>query len=135
MRLNSPPPPPAVPLPMRAARAVTLLVDPEPLRCAARGLLLCGAACTLQAICTPGEIYRLQTREDPQIAILSAELGAEELTDVARHVRRRWPHARILVIGHAEGLLDDPLYDETVTAEFSPEELLKAIERCKQYPC
>jgi len=61
--------------------------------------------------------------------ILHNTLSSFELEDASRFIRRRWPHARILVLHSGEGFLEDALYDERVALTVAPGVLLAAIER------
>jgi len=106
-----------------------LLVDPDPRCLEARWLLLSGSRSQAQTACTPCEVYGVQLDGEPEIAVLSDSLGSFQLQAVAEYVRHRWPRARILVIGPTAPLLEDQLYDERVADEFSPTELLAAVEK------
>jgi hypothetical protein len=61
------------------------------------------------------------------LAVLSDSLGSIGLRNVAEDVRRQWPLARVLIIGAAQVVLDDPLYDEAVERRISSADLLVAL--------
>jgi hypothetical protein len=75
------------------------------------------------------ELWAIPSQESIQVVILHNTLSAVELEDASRFIRRRWPHAQILVLRRGVGLLDDALYDERVAPAVAPELLLAAIER------
>ena len=115
---------------MGAGRETALLVDIDPDVLEARWLLMSGdhqSASTLP----PRELYEMNEEWEPQIAVLSDTLGPFQLPEVAAYVRRRWPRARILVVGEASLYLEDQLYDENMTGWFSPAEFRAAVERCR----
>ena len=48
---------------------------------------------------------------------------------VASHARRRWPSAKVLLLGTLVTELDDPLYDEVVYPGFNSSGLLEVSRR------
>jgi hypothetical protein len=80
---------------------------------------------------SPGcrELWVIPQKESIQVVILHDSLSSFELEDASRFIRRRWPHARILVLRRGEGFLDDALYDDRLVPTVVPEVLLTAIER------
>ena len=75
------------------------------------------------------ELWAIPKPDSIQVAILHDTLSSFELEDACRFIRRRWPHARILVLRSGEGFLEDALYDERVALTAAPEVLRAAIER------
>lgn len=61
------------------------------------------------------------------LAILSDSLGSFSLRSMAEDISRQWPQARIPIIGAAQAVLDDPLYDEAVDRRIFQAELLTAL--------
>ena len=61
------------------------------------------------------------------IAVIKSEGNRRELEGKAQQIRRRWPHAGILLVCSSPDALDDHLYDERVPAGISPQDLLTAI--------
>jgi hypothetical protein len=74
-------------------------------------------------------LWVIPKQESIQVVILHNTLSLFELDDASRFIRRRWPHARILVLRRGEGFLDDALYDDRLAPTVVPEVLLTAIER------
>jgi hypothetical protein len=103
--------------------------DPHLLEAITPVLSFCGASVVMT--CTPHAIYSRQLSVgEPGLFVLSDALGSLHLRAVAEQVRRRWGRSKILVIGPAIPMLDDPLYDESVPASFSQTEFLRAVRRC-----
>jgi hypothetical protein len=75
------------------------------------------------------ELWKMPTQESIRVAILHNTLSSFELEAACRLIRRRWPHARILVVSRGESFLEDPLYDDRVAPTLAPELLLTTIER------
>jgi hypothetical protein len=48
------------------------------------------------------------------LAVVSDTLGHTGLVDATRLVRKQWPAARILVLGHTSFVIEDNLYDEVL---------------------
>jgi hypothetical protein len=75
------------------------------------------------------ELWRIPTQESVHIAILHNTLSAFEAEAACRLIRRRWLHARILVVSAIESKLEDALYDDRVAPSASSEVLFTTIER------
>jgi phosphatidate phosphatase APP1 len=71
----------------------------------------------------------LHETEKVSVAVLDLSSSEHELRQNTEHIRRRWPDAEILLVGDNLDHLDDPLYDERVSAEIQPSELLTVVER------
>ncbi|WP_216850099.1 hypothetical protein [Granulicella sp. L46] len=63
------------------------------------------------------------------LVTISLSPSQTEAAKVAELVRRRWPTARILLLGTLSAAIDDPLYDEIVDARFNPSALVEACQR------
>ena len=74
-------------------------------------------------------LWAIPKQELIHVAILHNTFSSSELEDLCRFIRRRWPHAGILMIHRGEGFLDDTLYDDRVVPNADPEVLLSAIQR------
>ena len=64
-----------------------------------------------------------------RLAVLSETLGWSILRSAAENVRRTWPRARILVLGAAQRVLDDPLYDEAADCQITSINLLSVLQK------
>jgi hypothetical protein len=72
-------------------------------------------------------VWKTPTDESIQVAILHNTLSDFEMEACCRLIRRRWLHARILVVSIEESHLEDALYDDRVAPNASPEALFAAI--------
>jgi len=107
-----------------------LLVEPDVHLLPVRRRLLARAEYTVRAVCTAGQVFELDGEDAPHIVLLSDGVGEFQLNALAEYVRRRWRHARILIVGEATPALEDHLYDETVARGAGAEEFLAAVEKC-----
>lgn len=74
-------------------------------------------------------LYALPQHENFEIAILHHSLSMSVVREAAQYVRRRWPQAKILLIGAGTNALDDPLYDERILPGLSQDILLAALNQ------
>ncbi|UWZ83602.1 hypothetical protein [Occallatibacter riparius] len=72
--------------------------------------------------------FSVNETEAISVAVLEHTESKGDLRRSAEYVRRRWPDARIILLGHRGDLLEDQLYDERVTPGIHPPELLSVIE-------
>lgn len=63
------------------------------------------------------------------IAVLGLSSCDRELRRSAEYIRRRWPDAQIIYVGHQSALLEDQLYDERVPPESDAQGLLGVVNR------
>ena len=75
------------------------------------------------------DLYKAESNQSCEIAVLLPTLLEVELMEVAHLVRRRWPKARILIVRREEWWIDDALYDDRLTPSADPQMLLDAVER------
>jgi hypothetical protein len=87
----------------------------------------------VQSALTSIEVFRLSKDYNPRTVVLCGTLGAFHLQAVAEYARRRWPRARIIVIGKAWELLADELYDASVATDFTLPELQSTVEKCRTH--
>ncbi|MGD0940688.1 MAG: hypothetical protein ABR905_13370 [Terracidiphilus sp.] len=106
-----------------------LSVGPVDFGCMVHDALLDGPNPHLSIAPSYRELWAISKQESIQVVILHNTLSSFELEDASRFIRRRWPHARILVLHSGEGFLEDALYDERVALTVAPGVLLAAIER------
>ncbi len=74
-------------------------------------------------------LWAIPKHERIHAVVIHCTFSLSELKDSCRLIRRRWPHAGILVVHQGEGFLDDALYDDRVAPTVAPEVLLTTIER------
>jgi hypothetical protein len=75
------------------------------------------------------DLYKAESNQHCEIAVLLPTLLEAELKEVAHLVRKRWPEARILIVRKEEWWIDDALYDDRLTPGANPQMLLSAVER------
>ncbi len=73
----------------------------------------------------------IPTHEPIDVVVLHNTFPFSELEDFCRLIRRRWPHAGIVLVHRGESFLEDALYDDRVVPNVAPEVLLSTIQRLK----
>jgi hypothetical protein len=106
-----------------------LSVGPMDFGCLVHDALLDGPNSRLSIAPDYRELWAIPKQVSIQVVILHNTLSPLELEDASRFIRRRWAHAKILVLRRGEGFLDDALYDGRLAPTVVPEVLLTAIER------
>jgi hypothetical protein len=105
-----------------------LLVEPDITLLTAEVQLLARSNYSVTPAFSQNEIFALRQTKAIALAVLSAGLGSRPLAAVAHTVRKQWPRARILILGRAESILEDHLYDEQTEHSSDPMQLLQDIE-------
>lgn len=114
----------------RLAAAIHVLsVGPVDRGSTVHDALLDGASFRLTIATDYQKLWGMPTQESIQVAILHNTLCSFEREAACRLIRRRWPHARVLVVSRGKGFLDDHLYDDRVDPNVAPKNLLSTIER------
>lgn len=98
-------------------------------RDAVRDVLLLRRRCRLSAAESYQDLCSVPASECFDIAILHPLRSVHELRISLEHVRRHWPHTRILLVSANAEDVDDPLYDERVPPEMSQDAFLSVIEQ------
>jgi hypothetical protein len=111
-----------------------LLVEPDQDLLASRAVLLTSSNYLVATASSHGEIFDLRRMTEIHLAVLSDTLGRSGLCSVAQDVREQWPSARILVLGTAQLVLEDHLYDEAVDHGFQAKKLLDTLARLSENP-
>ena len=106
-----------------------LLIEPDVSVLSAEALLLTNSNYCVTPAFSLREIYILRETKAVALAILSDSLGRQLLGAIAETVRKQWPLARILILGRAESVLEDHLYDEQINHSHDPTQLLEDLER------
>jgi hypothetical protein len=101
--------------PLKAEKCNVLLVEPALVpRSDSERLLKAANYCVTTAL-DVREMFELRFEKPVAFAVLSDLLGPFGLRAAAEAVRRQWPLAKILIIGCAAPILEDHLYDETIS--------------------
>jgi hypothetical protein len=75
------------------------------------------------------DLFLVRGKTGISLAILSDCLGAAALGVAAHSIRLGWPLARILILGKAQFVLEDNLYDEAIDHRLVKAELLLTVAR------
>src|SRR5580658_9012549 len=67
---------------------------------------------TISIVADYRELWTIPNQEIIHLFILNKTLSTIELEASSRLIRQRWPRAKILVVRHGEGFLEDALYDD-----------------------
>jgi DNA-binding response OmpR family regulator len=118
--------------PRLSTRLDLLLVEPPQDVGASRAVLLSSSGYTVTRAYSYVDVLDLRARPDFGYAVLSENLGIGNVRTIASEVRRRWPAARILIIGSPSVMIEDYLYDDAVDHRFNPQGLLDALRRLGQ---
>jgi hypothetical protein len=84
---------------------------------------------TISIVADYRELWTIPNQEIIHLVILNVTLTTFELEASSRLIRQRWPRARILVVRHGEGFLEDALYDDRVRVGDTQEVLRGRIGR------
>lgn len=76
-------------------------------------------------------VWAISKQEPIDVVVLHNTFSSSELEDFCRLIRRRWPHAGIVLVHRGENFLEDNLYDDRVVPNAAPEVLLSTIQRLK----
>jgi len=106
-----------------------LLVEPDITLLTAEALSLSRLHYSVTPAFSQNEIFALRETKVIALAILSDSLGPRLLAAAAQAVRKQWPLARILILGRAEFVLEDHLYDEEIVRSLDPMVLIEELER------
>jgi hypothetical protein len=105
-----------------------LLVEPDITLLNAEASLLTRSNYLVTPAFGQREVSALRRTKAIALGILSDHLGPKILGSVAQAVRKQWPLARILIVGRAESVLEDHLYDEQTEHSADPIQILHDIE-------
>lgn len=106
-----------------------LIVGPMESGNAVRSALLGEPNLTISIVANYRELWTIPKQEIIHLVILGKTLSTIELEASSRLIRQRWPRAKILVVCHGEGFLEDALYDDRVTVGDTQEALRGRIGR------
>jgi hypothetical protein len=103
-----------------------LLVEPDVDMLSSRAILLSDFGFRVTTATTNSEIFNLRGKQIC-LAILSDTLGPRVLHAAAESVRRQWTLAWVLIVGKANAVLEDQLYDEAIDRLTCSETLLTVL--------
>jgi hypothetical protein len=66
------------------------------------------------------DVCRLPSDSNCRLVAIDVSPSEHEAARIAIHIRRTWPNAKILLLGHPADHFDDPLYDYAVDPRFNP---------------
>jgi hypothetical protein len=106
-----------------------LLLESDLATLSDRARLLTNSSYHVTAARNQSDLFILRATTGISLAILSDCLGPAALGVAAQSIRLGWPTARILILGKAQFVLEDNLYDDAIEHRFVKSELLITIER------
>jgi len=110
-----------------------LLVDPEPGLRDLRYLLLSTLRIPVHAVGSYAEVFQLSGPDCYNLVVLCIRPNEKQASYVAEYVRRRWPKAKVLLLGKSSGCIDDPLYDDIVDPYCNPSGFVEATKRLLEW--
>jgi hypothetical protein len=106
-----------------------LLLESDPATLSDRAKLLTNSSYHVTTARNQSDLFILRATTGISLAILSDCLGPAALGVAAQSIRLGWSTARILILGKAQFVLEDNLYDDAIEHRFVKSELLITIER------
>jgi hypothetical protein len=106
-----------------------LLVDLEYELRDSRLLLLSSLHVAVHSVTTYTEVFHLNDAISFSLVVFNICPSDERASDIAAYVRRRWPRAKVLLLGTGCGCVEDPLYDDNVDPCCNPAGLLEVAQR------
>ena len=90
-------------------------------------LLLASSEYVVTVVANYRDLTDLPASTKFHIVLPSTSLSRQDLTAAAHLVRRQWPSTRIVILGPASTILDDPMYDDAMSRPFNAEDLLHRL--------
>ncbi len=106
-----------------------LLVDADSELRESRKLLLSSLEKPVMALSMYSEMVGLPPDSNIRLVVVAIGSNELEVAHIAEYARRTWPKARILALGQAFDVLDDPMYDESVMPSCNPAGVIDAARR------
>jgi hypothetical protein len=94
-----------------------------------RLLLLSSLNIAIHCVASYTEVFHLNDAISFSLVVLNICPSDERASDIASYVRRRWPSAKVLLLGTDCGCVEDPLYDDIVDPCCNPAGLLEVAQR------
>lgn len=101
-------------------RESVLFVDADPELRDSRRLLLSSLHLPVHTVESYAEVFQLPEPSHYNLVVLNIHPNERQASNVAEYVRRRWPQAKVLLLGDTCGSLPDPLYDDIVNPYCNP---------------
>ena len=106
-----------------------LLLESDLATLSDRARLLTDSSYQVTTARNQSDLFVLRGTTGISLVILSDSLGAAALGVAAHSIKLDWPLAPILILGKAQSVLEDNLYDEAIEHRFVKSDLLVTIER------
>jgi hypothetical protein len=78
------------------------------------------------------EVFHLNDAINFSLVVLNICPSDKRASDIASHVRRQWPGAKVLLIGTGCGCVEDALYDDIVDPFCNPAALIEVVQRLRK---
>jgi hypothetical protein len=119
----------AVTVPDTGDLGQALLVDLDYELRVSRLFLLTSLHVAVHSVTSYTEVFHLNDAMMFSLVILNIRPSDERASHVAAYVRRRWPSAKVLLLGTGCGCVEDPLYDDIVDPCCNPAGLIEVAQR------
>ena len=96
-----------------------------------RLLLLSSLNIAIHCVASYTEVFHLNDAISFSLVVLNICPSDKRASDIASYVRRRWPRAKVLLIGTGCGCVEDPHYDDIVDPCCNPAALLEVVQRLR----
>jgi hypothetical protein len=85
----------------------------------------------VHSVVSYAEVFHLNDAINFSLVVLNICPSDKRASDIASYVRRRWPRAKVLLIGTGCGCVEDPHYDDIVDPCCNPAALLEVVQRLR----
>jgi hypothetical protein len=106
-----------------------LLVEPNSELRESRSLLFGALRHPVLAVSAYMQVCALPADSNCALVAIDITPNEHEAFRIATHVRRTWPRAKILLVGHPSEDFDDPLYDESVNPCCNPSGIVEVADK------
>ena len=106
-----------------------LLVEADPELRSSRRLVLGSLQHPVLAVASYQDVVSLPPDSNCCLVVIDLRPSEHEARRIAMRVRRTWPSARILLLGTPSCDFDDPLYDDSAGASWSPSAVIEIAQR------
>ena len=106
-----------------------LLVEADPALRDSRRLLLSSLQHPVLAVSAYSEVCGLPADSNCCLIAIDVTPNEHEAARIARHARKTWPQAKILLLGKPSDEFDDPLYDDSVSPSYNPSGVVESADK------